>query len=178
MRILHSWIAALLTGCALALAGAAQPGKPAVFPNLTSYSLDKQKVSLPSGLEGKTDLLIVSFAPEQQKDVDSWLPAAQALQHANFDFHWYELPVTGKENFVFRWWETSSMRSDQTDPETWHWIVPLFIDRESFLRDLQIANEKQVVVLLVDRQGQVLWRATGSMTQDKRASLMSAAGQH
>ena len=133
---------------------------------------------MPGGLEGKTDLLIVSFAPEQQKDVDSWLPAAQALQHANFDFRWYELPVTGKENFVFRWWETSSMRSEQTDPETWHWIVPLFIDREAFRGDLKIANEKQVVVLLIDRQGRVLWRAAGAMTQDERTSLMAAADQH
>lgn len=156
----------------------AQPEKQAAFPNITSYSLDKQKVTLPGGLEGKTDLLMVSFAPEQQKDVDSWLPVAQALQHANFDFHYYELPVTGKENFVFRWWETSSMRSDQTDPEMWHWIVPLFIDRQPFLRDLDIANEKQVVVLLIDRQGHILWRATGSLTQDKRASLMTATGQH
>jgi ATP10 protein len=178
LRIRHYWISALLTGCALAFAGAAQPQKPPVFPNLIAYSLDKQKVTLPNGLEGKTDLLIISFAPEQQKDVASWLPAAQALQHASFDFHWYELPVTGKENFVFRWWETTSMRSDQTDPETWHWIVPLFIDREAFRHDLQIPNEKQVVVLLVDRQGNVLWRAAGSMTQDNRSSLMNAAGQH
>ncbi len=165
-------------GCALASAWGAQPQKQAVFPPVTSYSLDKQKVNLPGGMEGQTDLLIVSFEPEQQKDVDSWMPAAQALQHTNFNFRYYQLPIFGRENFIFRWWETSSMRSDQTDPVTWHWIVPLFVDRQKFLHDLTIPNDKQVVVLLVDRQGHVLWRASGPMTEDKRQSLMTAAGPH
>ena len=68
------------------------------------------------------------------------------------------------------------MRSDQTDPESWHWIVPVWVDRKSFLAALDIPNEKQVVALLVDRQGHVLWRSVGPMTPDKRASLMTAAG--
>jgi hypothetical protein len=172
-------------GCAIALAltcarisAASQGAQPAQFPSVTSWSLDKQKVTLPSGMEGQTDLLILSFAIEQKKDVDSWLPAAQALQHSDFQFRYYQLPVAERENFIFRWWETSSMRSDETDPVTWHWIVPLFVDRQKLLKDLDIPNDKQVVVLLVDRQGHILWRATGPVTDDKRTALMAAAGQH
>jgi hypothetical protein len=168
---------ALAFACALS-AVASQSAKPAVFPSVTSWSLDKQKVTLPSGMEGQTDLLILSFAVEQKKDVDSWMPAAQALQHSSFQFRYYQLPVAERENFIFRWWETSSMRNDETDPETWHWIVPLFVDRQEFLRDLDIPNQKQVVVLLVDRQGHILWRSSGAMTEDKRAALLQAAGQH
>lgn len=168
----------LLIGCALAFARSAQNAKPITFPTITSYSLDKQKITLPGEMAGQTDLLIISFVPEQKNDVNSWLPAAQALQHSNFQFRYYELPVSTKENFIFRWWETSSMRNDETDPVMWHWIVPLFIDRQKFRKELDIPNEKQVVVLLVDRQGQLLWRASGSMTEDKRVSLMAAAGPH
>jgi hypothetical protein len=46
------------------------------------------------------------------------------------------------------------------------------------MSDLTIPNEKQVVVLLIDRQGHILWRASGPMTQDKRAALMNIAGPH
>jgi hypothetical protein len=172
-------------GCALALAlacalpsAASQGAQPPAFPSITAWSLDKQKVMLPGGFEGQIDLLILSFALEQKKDANSWLPAAQALQHSNFQFRYYQLPIAERENFIFRWWETSSMRSDQTDPVTWHWIVPLFVDRQKFLHDLDIPNEKQVVVLLVDRQGHILWRASGAMTEDRRAALMAAAGPH
>jgi hypothetical protein len=168
----------LLVCCALPPLGGAQPAKQAAFPTVTSYSLDKQKVTLPNGLEGQTNLLLLSFKEEQQGDINSWMPAAQALQHLNFQFRYYQIPVAEKENFIFRWWESSSMRSDQTDPETWHWIVPLWVDRHKFFASLDIPNDKQVVVLLIDRQGHVLWRAAGPMTPDKRTALMAAAGSH
>ena len=157
---------------------AVQTPESVEFPSVTAYSLDKQKVTLPSGMEGQIDLLILSFAPEQQNDVNSWLPVAQALQHTNFQFRYYQIPIAARENFVFRWWETSSMRSDQTDPVTWHWIVPIFVDRQKFLHDLDIPNDKQVVALLVDRHGRVLWRASGPLTDDKRNSLAAATAAH
>lgn len=171
-------LAFLLACCSPLLSLSAQPQKQAAFPPVTSYSLDKQKVALPGELEGETNLLLVSFKEEQQSDIDSWLPAAQALQHTNFQFRYYQLPVAERENFIFRWWESSSMRSDQSDPETWHWIIPLWVDRKKFFEDLTIPNDKEVVVLLIDRQGRIQWRSTGPMTPDKRAALMTAAGAH
>ncbi len=167
------WLFPLFLVCA-SLHAQQQP----VFPQVTSYNLAKQKVTLPGGMAGKTDLLLISFAPEQHHDIESWLEAAQAIQHSNFQFHYYQLPVEGRENFVFRWWETSSLRSDQNDPESWPWIVPLFVERHTFMAALNIPNEKQVVILLVDRDGHILWRASGPMTPDKRASLMAAASAH
>jgi hypothetical protein len=176
LRHRFSFLISTLVCCLLPL-NAQQP-KQAVFPPITSYSLDKQKVALPGELEGQLNLLLISFKPEQQNDIDSWLPAAQALQHTNFQFRYYQLPVAEKENFIFRWWETSSMRSDQSDPETLHWIIPLWVDRKKFFDDLTIPNEKQIVAMLIDRQGRIQWRASGPMTPDKRTALMNAAGTH
>jgi hypothetical protein len=178
LRRRHPWFLSLLASCTLASAGSAQPQKPAVLPPVTAYSLDRQKITIPAELAGQTNLLILSFEAEQQKDVDSWLPAAQAVQHTNFQFHYYEMPVFGRENILFRWWDTSSLRSDQTDPESWHWIVPLFVDKHRFMSDLTIATDKKVVVLLVDKQGHVLWRAIGPLTPDKRAAFLAAMSGH
>ena len=169
---------ARLALCLLAfpLAHAAQGSeqrKPAVFPTITSYSLDKAKVTLPGGLAGELNLLLISFEPEQQKQVDTWMPLAQALQHTNFRFRWYRLPVSERENFVFRWWENSSMRSEETDPEVWPWIVPLYVNKMEFRNALQIQNEHNIVTLLVDKQGHVLWRASGALTSADRSSLTS-----
>ncbi|HEX3472182.1 MAG TPA: hypothetical protein VHT28_13445 [Silvibacterium sp.] len=170
---------------ALPLAYASQssePQKPAVFPAITSYSLDKAKVNLPADLAGQANLLLISFEPEQQKEIDTWLPVAEALQHTNFSFRWYRLPVSDRENFIFRWWGNSSMRSDETDPETWPWIVPLYVNKDEFKNALQIQNEREIVALLVDKQGHVLWRSSGPLTPISRASLTaalaSATGPH
>jgi hypothetical protein len=165
----------LLLGSVAAPAGTAQA--QGTFPPLTAYNLNKQKVTLPGGMAGRTDLLLISFAPEQQKAMESWLPAAQALQHTDFQFRYYELPVEGRENLVFRWWDTSSLRSDQNDPEIWPWVVPLFVDRRKLMHELNIPNAKQVVALLVDQQGQILWRASGPMTPQLRMGLMAAVQQ-
>jgi hypothetical protein len=148
--------------------------KPAVFPGLTTYSLDKAKLNLPADFAGQLNLLLISFQPEQQTQIDTWMPFAQGLQHINFNFRWYRMPVSSNENIVFRWWENSSMRSDETDPEAWPWIVPLYVDKNGFRRDLQIPGERQISVLLINKQGRVLWRAEGPLTPDKRASLTAA----
>jgi hypothetical protein len=172
-------ILARLALCALLLtvAHASQNGdtsRPAVFPPLIAYNLGKTKLFLPRDFAGQLDLLLISFKPEQRTDIDTWMPLAQALQHTNFNFRWYRMPVSGPENVIFRWWEDSSMRSDETDPETWPWIVPLYVDKNTFRRSLQISGERQIVVVLVDKQGHVLWHADGTLTPDKRTSLTAA----
>jgi hypothetical protein len=144
------------------------------FPAVSSYNLNKVKISLPADLAGQVNLLLVSFQPEQQKDIDSWTPAAQGLLHTTLGFRWYRLPVSGPENMIFRWWENSSMRSDETDPEIWPWIIPLYVNKDEFRRTLQISGEKEVVVLLTDKQGHVLWRASGAMTPANRTALEAA----
>jgi len=155
---------------------AGEQSKPATFPTTSSYSLDKAKVTLPGDLAGQYNLLLLSFQPEQQKQIDTWMPVAQALQHTNFNFRWYRLPVSERENFIFRWWENSSMRSIETDPETWPWIVPLYVNKVEFRNALQIQNEREIAALLVDKQGHVFWRATGPFKPGDRAALAAALG--
>ncbi|MGC2162164.1 MAG: hypothetical protein WA634_09670 [Silvibacterium sp.] len=147
---------------------------PAVFPALTTYNLDKAKLNLPSDFAAPLDLLLISFRPEQQTQINTWMPVAQALQHTNFNFRWYRMPASSQENFVFRWWDNASMRSDETDPETYPWIVPLYVDLDGFRRSLQIPNVHQVAIRLVNKQGRVLWSADGPMTPAKRDSLAAA----
>jgi hypothetical protein len=151
------------------------------FPAISSYSLDKAKVNLPDDFASKVNLLLISFEPEQAKDIDTWMPLAQAIQHMNFEFRYYKLPVSNPENFIYRWWDTSSLRTVETDPETWHWIIPLYTNKDAFRHSLNIPNEKDVVAALVDKAGHVLWKASGRLTEDKKTALIAAvnaATQH
>lgn len=148
--------------------------RPVIFPSITAYNLDKTKLDLPADFEGKVNLLLISFEPEQSKDIDAWMPTAQALQHMNFKFRYYKMPVSNQENFIYRWWDTSSLRSVETDPLSWQWIIPLYTNKSNFLRSLNIPNEKAIVLLLVDKTGQVLWRTSGPMNDEKKASLVNA----
>ena len=178
LQFLARFLACILVSCLVCAAQAADQRNPAVFPSIASYALDKNKVNVPGDLKGQVNLLLISFQPEQQKQIDTWMPLAQALQHTNFNFRWYRMPVAEHENFIFRWWENSSMRSQETDPEIWPWIVPLYVDKLHFRNALQIPNERSVVALLVDKQGHILWRASGPLTPEQRSGLTAAVQSH
>jgi hypothetical protein len=155
------------------LLAAGQAQTPVRFPAVTAYSLAKTKITLPADLRGKQNLLVLSFDVSQSPEVDRWLREAQSLEHLHEDLRYYVLPVSGRENDLYRWWQNSSMRGNYSDPQEWPWIVPLYVNRKQFRSALQIADDRSVVVLLTNQQGDVLWRTNGKLTPAKQAALMA-----
>jgi hypothetical protein len=147
------------------------------FPTISAYNLAKTRITLPLQLAGKQNLLVVSFDPSQNAEVQQWVAAAQKLVHTQLDFRYYVLPVVGHENQLFRWWENSSMRTSYSDPALWPWVVPLYVDKKNFQKALQIADPHAVVILLTNQQGDVLWRTSGPPDAGKQAAL-AAQTQH
>lgn len=70
------------------------------------------------------------------------------------------------------------MRNDESDPETWRWTVPIYVNQAEFRNSLQIANQHRVVTMLVDQAGRVLWRGEGPLTPELKASLLAVLPQH
>src|SRR5882757_7621525 len=64
---------------------AEKPSQPA-FPAVSAYALNKSRMNLPADLAGQSNLLLLSFEREQQKEIDSWLPVAKDLQKTNPSF--------------------------------------------------------------------------------------------
>ena len=144
------------------------------FPSVEANSLNKERFLLPQDFGGQVNLVLISFAREQQAAVDSWLPTAKKAEQQNSDLCYYELPTTAKENLLYRWWFNSALRSNNTDPALNGRILTLYVSKSQFLHALHIPNEKQIVVLLVDRSGTVLWRQSGAYTASKAASMAAA----
>jgi hypothetical protein len=55
--------------------------------------------------------------------------------------------------------------------------VTLYLDRAIFRRATGIPDERQVHILLVDRDGRILWRESGRFDEDKGRSLAAAVAQ-
>src|SRR5579875_3176595 len=156
------------------LLAASQASTPVRFPGVSAYNLARQRLVLPRDMQGNLNLLVLSFNVSQSPQVDRWLREAQSLEHLHEDLRYYILPVSGRENSLYRWWKNSSMRGYYSDPQEWPWIVPLYVNRKQFRAALQIHSNRSVVVLLTSRQGSVLWRTEGGLTPEKQAAL---AGQ-
>ena len=79
------------------------------------------------------------------------------------------LPVSQRENWLYRWWLNASLRTSLPASQPRRYTVPLYVDKGRFLRSVQVSSEQEVVLLLTDKAGHVLWRTTGPVTDSKAA---------
>lgn len=160
--------------------GASSQAAPALgkFPAIHATSLDRTHMHLPANFSGQLNLVIISFAREQQQAVDSWIPAARKIEGAHSQFRFYELPTMSRENLLYRWWFDESLRSNTTDKELRSRILTAYVNKRAFKKSLHIENEKRVVAILVDSKGIVYWRADGPYKDQNLATLLSALASH
>jgi hypothetical protein len=155
--------------CALAAPQNFPVSSPAILPSVTAYGLDRAKVTLPKDFAAPLNLLILSFQRDQQSVVDGWLPQLTASSSPSVQ-PWL-LPISPQENGLYRWWFNASLRGSLPASQPRRYTVPLYVNKAQFLRSLQVGSEREVVLLLTDKTGRVLWRATGSVSDAKLAAL-------
>ena len=148
------------------------------FPTIQAASLDGVHMNLPADFSGHLNLVIISFAREQQQAVDSWIPAARKIESAHSQFHFYELPTMARENLLYRWWFDDSLRNNTTDKELRGRILTAYVNKRAFKKSLQIQDEKRVVAILVDQKGTVLWRADGAYANTDTPAILSVLAAH
>jgi hypothetical protein len=148
------------------------------FSTIQATSLDGVHMDLPANFSGQLNLVIISFAREQQQEVDSWIPAARKIESAHVQFRYYELPTMSRENILYRWWFNEALRSNTTDKDLRSRILTTYVSKRAFKKSLHIENEKRVVAILVDPKGHVYWRADGSYKDADTPALLSVLVAH
>lgn len=152
---------------------------PAHFPSVTADTLSKVTVHLPADFAGtNANLVLVAFERDQQKDVDTWAPAATKLVKDQPGFRFYELPVLPRRDILYRWWLNTAMRSGVSDDAARARTIPLYIGKEDFRKSLQIPSEKTITALLLDKKGDVIWRSEGVWNEEKQKELLAALEHH
>ena len=164
-------LAALMSGGGLMLASEAIVNGETKFPRLIASNLEKRTFTLPGEFEGSRNLLLVAFQREQQKQVDTWLREMRQFEELDPEFRYYELPTIQSPNRLVRWFIDTGMRRGIPDQKAWSRTITLYIDKKPFLKALGIIDETRIYCFLVNRSGQVLWRAEGEFDDSKAASL-------
>ena len=150
------------------------------FPPVTGSSLQRKKVNLPQDLKGERNLVLIAFQQWQQGQVDTWIPFAQQLEATYPEVRYYELPTIQRLNVLARTFINEGMRAGIPDPLARERTVTLYLDKSEFREALQLPGEDEISVLLLGRQGKVLWRASGAFSPEKAESLAAVigGGQH
>jgi hypothetical protein len=144
------------------------------FPSITTHDLNRREVTLPSGLEGEYNLLLLGYQRWHQEQYKTWLPFAARVENANPAFRHYELPVVGRMNPVGRFFLDEGMRAGIPGREARERVFTLYVDLAALNRQLGIASTQEITLLLVRRDGAILWRETGAWTAEKGTSLEEA----
>jgi hypothetical protein len=148
------------------------------FPSVSGVNLSRKTVSLPGGLGGELNVLIIAFQRWQQGLIESWVPLLEQLERTIPGLQYYELPTLQRLNPISRTFINEGMRAGIADFDARERTITLYLDKGNFRSALDLPDEDTIYVLLVDHEGQVLWRAEGALTREKGDSLLTALQQH
>lgn len=140
------------------------------FPTLTTNDLNGKSVTFPDDFAHGHNLLFVAYDQWQQREVDSWLPFAAQLE-TDLDLRYYELPVVGRMNAFGRMQLDFWMRRGIPDVDIRSRTLTYYVDRAQFRQALGIETDAHIAIVLVNRQGRVLWKTYGAYSAESAASL-------
>lgn len=130
-------------------------------------------MTLPADLEGAYNVLFIAFQREQQADIDSWFPLVKQLVKEYPALAYYELPTISRGNPLLRWWVNTG-RLGVHDKKAREVTITLYLEKPAFRKALDLPDEERIYVLLVNRRGEVYWRAEGPFTEEKGQDLKRA----
>lgn len=147
------------------------------FPSVEGSNLAGRRFRLPRDFEGRFNIVLIAFEMEHQTDVDTWVPLIKHLAAADPQVRYYELPTIWRMNPVRQWIIDSGMRMGIPDPKTREATITLYLDRQAFCQALDLPHTRVIYVLLVDTEGEVLWRESGRFSEAKGQSLTQALAE-
>ena len=151
-----------------------QTNSHARFPTVSGSNLQRTKLTLPHDFQGERNLVLIAFQQWQQTQVDTWIPFARQLEETYRAVRYYELPTIQRLNTLARTFINEGMRAGIPDLVARERTITLYVDKKAFREALQLPSEEDIYVLLLDRQGWVLWRGEGAFTPEKGESLIAA----
>ena len=141
------------------------------FPIVSGSNLLRQKLTLPQDFQGSLNLVFIAFERWHQMEVDSWSALAEELEKNYEGLVYYELPTLQNGGLFYKILLNEGMRAGIPNPKTRERTVTLYLDKAKLRRALDMPDEEHIYVLVVDRSGNVFFRARGPYSRDEEAAL-------
>ena len=165
-----AWLGAVTVALLLAFAAPNESTLMGRLPALNAKRLNQQPIALPHGLPAGRTLALVAFERGHRGEVESWVKGMQLRE--NDSIAWLKMPVLddpGSERarnaIESRMMAHYSAEADRAR------LVPVFTNREAFIRAAGMTGADHAWVLVIGRDGQVLARVEGEYTEEKGQAL-------
>jgi len=144
------------------------------FPTVSGFNLNRQEFEFPRDIRGEVNLLFVPSLQPQQFIVNTWMPFANELEAVFPELAYYELPTIAALPALSRTFINEGMRAGIPNAKARERTITLYVNTARFMRALNIPTKNDVHVLLIDHQGGIVWRTTGSFDEAKGSELATA----
>jgi hypothetical protein len=164
------WLAAAGVAVVCAAAGPSDSSVMGHMPAFMARTLSQKSFSAPSGLPSDRTLALVTFERKQREQAESWIEGLHLKDDARTG--WMRVLVFNDPGDATAREATESrlmQRYPSLDERAR--LVPVFTDRDNFVRAAGLRNVEQSYALVVNRRGEVLARVQGRFDADKAQSL-------
>lgn len=165
-----AWLAAVTVALLLAFAAPNESALMGRLPAMNAKRLNQQPIALPQGLPAGRTLALVAFERGHHGEIDSWVKGLDLNE--NSVIAWLKMPVLddpGSESA--RSDIESGMRARHSVEGDRARLVPVFTNRDAFIRAAGITGSEHAWVLVIGRDGQVLARAEGQYNEEKGRAM-------
>ena len=141
-----------------------------IFPTVRGQDCKGRSLFLPDGFTGEFNVALIAFQRYQQEALETWLPYLETLSEQNQELRLYILPTIQQlDEYQAQFFDLGlKFRQDSLLDQR---RFTLYVDLNDFNRALDIPTVNRIYVLLLDRIGNVLWRADGVFTPEKARAL-------
>lgn len=165
-----SWLAAVSAALALALAAPDESTMMGRLPTLFAKRLDQQPIVLPQHLPAERTLALVTYRRDHRAEIDSWIRGLRLDEDSSIA--WVRMPVLNDPgNESERSAIEDKLLARHPSPSDRSRLVPVFTNREAFVRAAGISGTEHASVLVLNRDGKVLARAEGQFDEAKAQAL-------
>lgn len=170
IRNICIWLTAAVLALLLAFVSPTDALVMGRLPAFMSHMLAKRAVTVHDDLPAERTLALITFKRTQKEHADSWVEGLNLKNDPSIK--WIRMPVIndpgtpeGRDEIKNR------LLGRYTGDDERANLLPVFVDRKDFVRSTGLSGVDQVVVVVLNRQGEILARVEGAFDETKAHTL-------
>jgi hypothetical protein len=172
-----AWLAAVTIALLLAFAAPNESALMGRLPAMQAKRLNQQPFSFPQGLPAVRTLALVAFERGHRAEIESWINGLQLREDSSIA--WLKMPVLDDPGSDSARGDIErSMRARHEAEVDRARLVPVFTNRDAFMRAAGLSGSGHAWVLVLGRDGQVLARVEGEYSEQKGQTLRETLAQN
>ncbi len=145
------------------------------FSVVNGENLDGDTLTMPIDFSGELNLIVMPFDRNQQSSAINWLLTFQAIIAQHPQVNYYSIAALENLAPAIRFLVVQGLNVAVTDTEVRERTFVLFLEnQQSFVDALGDGDMSEMRVLIVNREGQVLWQYIGTFSETAGFQIQAA----